>query len=120
MGQTNVPNIYAIGDVLEQRQELTPVAIQAGTLLARRLYKGATLAMDYDCVPTTVFTPLEYGCVGVSEELAGERYGEENIEVYISAMKPLEWQLNHEEHNGVPVREDNVCYAKIITHIPDG
>lgn len=117
--QTNVPHIYAIGDVLESRQELTPVAIQAGNLLARRLFKGDTLTMDYDCVPTTVFTPLEYGCVGMSEELAIERYGEENLEVYISALKPLEWQLNHEEHNGVAVRGDNDCYAKLITHIPD-
>lgn len=41
--QTNVPHVYAIGDILEGKWELTPVAIQAGKLLARRLYKGATL-----------------------------------------------------------------------------
>lgn len=41
--QTNVPHIYAIGDILEGKWELTPVAIQAGKLLARRLYKGSTL-----------------------------------------------------------------------------
>lgn len=39
--QTNVPYIYAIGDVLEGKPELTPVAIQAGRLLVRRLYAGA-------------------------------------------------------------------------------
>lgn len=37
--------------------------------------------MDYDNVATTVFTPLEYGCVGLSEETAVKRFGEENIEV---------------------------------------
>lgn len=38
--QTSVPNVYAIGDVLDGRLELTPVAIQAGRLLARRLFNG--------------------------------------------------------------------------------
>ncbi len=41
--QTSVPHIYAIGDILEGKWELTPVAIQAGKLLARRLYKGSQL-----------------------------------------------------------------------------
>lgn len=41
--QTNVPHIYAIGDILEGKLELTPVAIQAGKLLARRLYNGSTV-----------------------------------------------------------------------------
>lgn len=39
--QTNVPHIYAVGDILEDKLELTPVAIQAGKLLARRLYGGS-------------------------------------------------------------------------------
>lgn len=41
--QTNVPHIYAIGDILEGKLELTPVAIQAGKLLARRLFAGSKL-----------------------------------------------------------------------------
>ncbi|MBZ3877860.1 Thioredoxin reductase 3 [Sciurus carolinensis] len=45
MEQTNVPHIYAIGDVLEGKPELTPLAIQAGKLLARRLF-GASLEKD--------------------------------------------------------------------------
>lgn len=40
MEQTNVPYVYAIGDILEGKIELTPVAIQAGKLLARRLFGG--------------------------------------------------------------------------------
>jgi pyruvate/2-oxoglutarate dehydrogenase complex dihydrolipoamide dehydrogenase (E3) component len=68
--QTNVPNIYALGDVLYGQLELTPVAIKAGMLLSKRLYAGATAKMDYNLVPTTVFTPLEYGCCGYSEEEA--------------------------------------------------
>lgn len=41
--QTNVPHIYAIGDILEGKWELTPVAIQAGKLLARRLFAGSSV-----------------------------------------------------------------------------
>lgn len=71
--QTNVPHIFALGDVLEGRPELTPVAIHAGRLLARRVFGGSTQHMDYDNIATTVFTPLEYGCVGLSEETAIKR-----------------------------------------------
>ena len=39
--QTNVQNIFAIGDILDGKLQLTPVAIQAGKLLARRLFAGA-------------------------------------------------------------------------------
>ncbi|GAB1295451.1 Thioredoxin reductase 1, cytoplasmic [Apodemus speciosus] len=109
--QTNVPYIYAIGDILEGKLELTPVAIQAGRLLAQRLYGGSTVKCDYDNVPTTVFTPLEYGCCGLSEEKAVEKFGEENIEVYHSFFWPLEWT--------VPSRDNNKCYAKVICNLKD-
>uniref|UniRef100_A0A8C7XYG8 thioredoxin-disulfide reductase (NADPH) n=1 Tax=Oryzias sinensis TaxID=183150 RepID=A0A8C7XYG8_9TELE len=53
--QTNVPHIYAIGDILEGKWELTPVAIQAGKLLARRLYGNSTLKVYH-----SLFWPLEF------------------------------------------------------------
>ncbi|XP_068128894.1 thioredoxin reductase 1, cytoplasmic [Hyperolius riggenbachi] len=109
--QTNVPYIYGIGDVLEDKLELTPVAIQAGCLLARRLYGGSNVKCDYVNVPTTVFTPLEYGSCGLSEEKAIAKYGAENVEVYHSYFWPLEWT--------VPARDNNKCYAKVICHIKD-
>jgi pyruvate/2-oxoglutarate dehydrogenase complex dihydrolipoamide dehydrogenase (E3) component len=68
--KTSVENIYAIGDVAEGRLELTPTAIMAGKLLALRLFAKSTILMNYRYVPTTVFTPLEYGCCGYSEEAA--------------------------------------------------
>merc|ERR1719263_1096118 len=94
--QTNVPHIYAIGDVIDggkleppsETTELTPVAIQAGKLLADRLYAGKTATMDYSGVPTTVYTPLEYGACGLPEEVATERFGEKNIEVFHAFFKP--------------------------------
>lgn len=54
--------------MLHGKLELTPVAIKAGKLLSYRLFAGAREKMDYVNVPTTVFTPLEYGCCGLSEE----------------------------------------------------
>ena len=93
--QTNIPHIYAVGDVCEGKQELTPVAIQAGELLARRLYGGSDVQMDYDMVPTSVFTPFEYGSVGLSEEDAIQRYGADNIETYLFEFTTLELQAAH-------------------------
>jgi pyruvate/2-oxoglutarate dehydrogenase complex dihydrolipoamide dehydrogenase (E3) component len=71
--RTSVDNIYAIGDVVEGRLELTPTAIMAGKLLALRLFAKSTILTNYSYVPTTVFTPLEYGCCGYSEEAAVEK-----------------------------------------------
>jgi pyruvate/2-oxoglutarate dehydrogenase complex dihydrolipoamide dehydrogenase (E3) component len=93
--ETNVPGVYAIGDVATGRPELTPVAIQAGELLARRLVKGATEIMDYEKIPTTVFTPFEYGLCGLSEEDAIKKFGAENVNVYLSSFQSLELGAAH-------------------------
>ena len=68
--RTSVDNIFAVGDSVEGRLELTPVAIMCGRRLVRRLFSGDTAIMDYSDVATTVFTPLEYGSIGMSEERA--------------------------------------------------
>ncbi|KAF4670783.1 thioredoxin reductase [Perkinsus olseni] len=104
--KTNIDNIYAIGDVVEGMLELTPVAIQSGKMLAERLFGGASKLMDYHNVPTTVFTPIEYASVGMSEENARDQYGDDLI-VYHSFFKPLLWALNKE-------RGDADCYMKVI------
>ena len=118
--QTNVPHIYALGDIIDGEAldppsaltELTPVAIQAGRLLASRLFvDGFEGKMDYGLVPTTVYTPIEYGSCGLAEEDAIAKLGEKNVEVYHSYFKPLEWTVPH--------RGDNACYAKIICDLTD-
>lgn len=88
--QTNLPNIYAIGDASYGRPELTPTAIQAGLYLARRLLGRSNALFNYKMVPTTVFTPLEYGCVGFSWEDAVKVYGTGNVEQYASRFAALE------------------------------
>lgn len=106
--QTSTPNIYAIGDVIDA-PELTPVAIQAGRLLSRRLYNNATVQMDYDKVCTAVFTPIEYGCCGLSEEDSIKRFGKDKIEVYHTNFVPLEWSLSTETRAAA-----ESCYVKVI------
>lgn len=105
--QTSVDNIYAIGDVAKGRPELTPVAAKSGRMLAQRLYGDDDGKLfDYRSVPTTVFTPLEYGCVGLSEEEAMDEYGSENVEVYHTYYRPLEFNI-------ADVNSDR-CYIKVI------
>jgi thioredoxin reductase (NADPH) len=110
--QTEVSHIYAIGDVIYGKLELTPVAIKAGKLLAYRLFGGATEKMDYVNVPTTVFTPIEYGSCGLSEEEAKAKYGEENISTFHTEFKPLEWAYNK-------ARPEGDCYVKILVNKQD-
>ncbi|ETV78270.1 hypothetical protein H257_08436 [Aphanomyces astaci] len=105
--QTSTPNIYALGDVIDA-PELTPVAIQAGKLLSRRLFGNGTTLMDYTKICTAVFTPVEYGCCGLSEEDAIASAGRENVEVYHQNFTPLEWSLSHDR----PLAKE--CYAKLI------
>jgi thioredoxin reductase (NADPH) len=93
--QTNIDNIYAIGDILQGRPELTPVAIKTGELLARRLFGNSTIKMNWDLIPTTVFTPVEYGTIGLSEADAISRYGDENIRTYLSEFTGLEQGAAH-------------------------
>jgi pyruvate/2-oxoglutarate dehydrogenase complex dihydrolipoamide dehydrogenase (E3) component len=50
--------------------------------LARRLCGKSDAVTNYDNVPTTVFTPLEYASCGLAEEAATERFGGDNVEVY--------------------------------------
>ena len=105
--QSSTANIYAVGDVMAGCPELTPVAIQAGQILARRLFGNSKEPMDYVNICTTVFTPIEYSCVGLSEDECIEKYGKDNIEVYIREFMPLEWTLSH-------ARAGHNAYTKVI------
>eukprot|EP01129_Flabellula_baltica_P015812 TRINITY_DN8184_c0_g1_i1.p1 TRINITY_DN8184_c0_g1~~TRINITY_DN8184_c0_g1_i1.p1 ORF type:complete len:501 (+),score=126.76 TRINITY_DN8184_c0_g1_i1:33-1505(+) len=110
--QTNVPHVFAIGDIASGRLELTPAAIQAGKFLSRRLFSpGYKKVMDYNLIPTVVFTPIEYGSIGLPEEAAIKKYGEDDIEVYHTYFKPLEYF--------VPDRPDNQCYLKLVCVISE-
>lgn len=86
---TNVPGIYAIGDVTA-RVALTPVAIAAGRRLADRLFGGQPDArLDYTNVPTVVFSHPPIGAVGLTEDEARARYGTDEVKVYESRFTSM-------------------------------
>jgi len=78
---TNVPGVYAVGDATG-RAALTPVAIAAGRRLASRLFDGKSdWHLNYDLIPTVVFSHPPMGTIGLTETEAREQYGDA-IKVY--------------------------------------
>ncbi|HXQ63847.1 MAG TPA: glutathione-disulfide reductase, partial [Steroidobacteraceae bacterium] len=89
---TNVPGIYAIGDVTG-REALTPVAIAAGRRLADRLFGGSPHAhLDYQLIPTVIFSHPPIGTVGLTEAAARELYGD-TVRVYTAGFVPMYYAL---------------------------
>ncbi len=88
--RTSVPNIYAIGDVTD-RINLTPVAIAEGHALADTLFGGNPRGVDYQYVPSAVFSSPPVGSVGLTEADARAKYGE--IDIYRSSFRPMKHTL---------------------------
>lgn len=87
---TNIPGIYCVGDIMENGIELTPVAVKAGRLLSERLFNNQSDAkMDYDLVPTVVFSHPPIGTIGLSEDEAIQKHGLKNIKTYTSNFTPM-------------------------------
>ncbi len=94
---SNVPSIHAVGDVVD-RMALTPVALAEGTVLAHHLFgQGGKSAPDYELVPTAVFSHPQVGTVGLSEEVARERFGA--VQVFQSGFRPLTNRMGAEPEN---------------------
>ncbi|SPZ44676.1 Glutathione reductase [Plesiomonas shigelloides] len=86
---TNVPGVYAVGDNTG-RIELTPVAVAAGRRLSERLFNNKPNEhLNYDNVPTVVFSHPPIGTVGLTEPQAIEQYGEANVKVYTSSFTAM-------------------------------
>ncbi|MFK7861741.1 MAG: glutathione-disulfide reductase [Granulosicoccus sp.] len=86
--QTSVPSIFAIGDVTGQA-ELTPIAIAAGRRLADRLYDNQEgRHLNYDLIPTVVFSHPPMATVGLTEVQARAEYGDD-ISVYQTAFTAM-------------------------------
>ena len=91
---TTADSIFAVGDVIG-KLDLTPVAIAAGRRLSERLFNGQSDAyLDYHLVPTVIFTHPPIATIGLSEEAALAKYGQEQIKVYRSRFTPMYFALN--------------------------
>jgi glutathione reductase (NADPH) len=86
---TNVAGIYAIGDVIG-KIDLTPVAIAAGRRLADRLFGGMKdRKLDYENIPTVLFTHPPIGTIGLSEQDAVRVHGVAQVKVYETTFTPM-------------------------------
>ncbi|XP_006834559.1 PREDICTED: glutathione reductase, mitochondrial isoform X3 [Chrysochloris asiatica] len=86
---TSVRGIYAVGDVCGKAL-LTPVAIAAGRKLAHRLFEfKQDSKLDYDNIPTVVFSHPPIGTVGLTEDEAINKYGKENVKTYSTTFTPM-------------------------------
>jgi glutathione reductase (NADPH) len=85
---TKIAGVYAIGDVTG-RPALTPVAIAAGRRLSDRLFGGKPeRRLEYDLIPSVVFTHPPIGTVGLSESEARAKYGDA-VKAYVAEFTPM-------------------------------
>ena len=106
--QTNVPSIYAVGDVTN-RVQLTPVAIREGHAFADTVFGNNPRTIDYKCIPTAVFSSPPIAGVGLTEDEARAEFGD-SVKVFRSDFRPMK--------NVVSGRMERGLY-KMVTAGPD-
>lgn len=89
--QTIEPSIYALGDAVG-RKALTPIALAEAEIFVQYLYGGQARILDYDRVPTAVFSQPALATLGLTEDRARELY--KQVEVYRTCFRPLQFSLS--------------------------
>jgi glutathione reductase (NADPH) len=84
--RTNVPSIFAVGDVTD-RVQLTPVAIREGQAFADTFFGKKPHQVDYDCIPSAVFSHPPLAGVGMTEGQARNRLG--TVKTFTSDFRPM-------------------------------
>ncbi|GHJ85575.1 hypothetical protein NliqN6_1977 [Naganishia liquefaciens] len=110
---TNVENIYAIGDVAG-KVLLTPVAIAAGRRLSNRLFGPAQYKDDklsYEDIPSVVFSHPTIGSIGLTEPEAAEKYGKDNLKIYNTSFRAMSCAMLDEDHKS-PTSYKLICVGK--------
>jgi glutathione reductase (NADPH) len=100
---TNVPSIYAVGDVTN-RVQLTPVAIREGHAFADGVFGGKPRKIDYRAIPTAVFANPPIASVGLTEEEARAQYAE--VAVYRSDFRAMK--------NVLADRNERALYKMVV------
>lgn len=93
LNQTNVPNIFALGDCTGGVQ-LTPYAIAKGRALGERLFNpnNKDFRADFEFIPTAVFTTPAVGVVGLTQKEA-EAQHPGDIDIYRTRFRPMKYTL---------------------------
>ena len=89
--QSSLPGIHAIGDVTA-RVQLTPVALAEAMVLVDHLFGSGQRRLDYELIPTAVFTTPNIGSVGLNETQARQRLGA--VRIYRSEFRALRHTLS--------------------------
>jgi len=95
--QTNINSIYALGDVTN-RNNLTPVALSEAMVLVDNLFGNMRRTMDYDTIPSAVFSQPPIACVGLTEHEARELGP---VTIYKSAFRPMKYTLSGRDEKTV-------------------
>ncbi|KAI9688482.1 MAG: Glutathione reductase [Bathelium mastoideum] len=109
---TNVSDVFALGDVCDRGFELTPVAIAAGRRLADRVFGGqANAKLDYENIPSVVFAHPEVGALGLTEPEAREKYGDDQVKCYNTNFTDMYYAMMDAEQKS-PTSYKLVCVGK--------
>jgi glutathione reductase (NADPH) len=84
--RSTCPSIYAVGDVTN-RVQLTPVAIREGQAFAETVFGKNPIKVDYNCIPSAVFSHPPLAGVGLTEAQARQQLG--SVKVYTSDFRPM-------------------------------
>ena len=109
--RTSVDNIFALGDVTD-RIQLTPVAIAEAMAFSSTQFNGHRKLMDYDGIATAVFCQPNIGTVGLTEDMAREKYGE--VEVYRSVFRPLKHTLSGSDEKTMMKLIVDKCTDRVV------
>ena len=101
--QSSVPSIYGIGDVTD-RVQLTPVAIREGHAFAETVFGGKPTRVDYEHIPSAVFSHPPIAGVGMTESQARDRVGA--YKTYVSDFRPMK--------NVLAGRNERALYKMIV------
>lgn len=108
--ETNVLGIYALGDVTGKK-ELTPVAVAAGRRLSERLFNNKPEEkLDYETIPTVMFSHPALGTVGLTEDQARQAYGDDAVKVYTSTFTSMYTAVTSHRQ---------ACKMKLVVQGPD-
>ena len=92
--QTSNKDIYAVGDVIDHIN-LTPVAIKQAIVVANYLFNNKKIPLDYEYIPTAIFSQPNLASVGYTEAEAKDKF---EIEVYKTLVTPLKYSIaNYKE-----------------------
>ncbi|MCZ4059885.1 glutathione-disulfide reductase [Pantoea sp. LMR881] len=106
---TNVSGIYAVGDNTGA-VELTPVAIAAGRRLSERLFNNKPDEhLDFNNIPTVVFSHPPIGTVGLTEPQARAQHGDDQVKIYTSSFTAMYTAVTQHRQ---PCRMKLVCVGK--------